>query len=75
MVTPEKVRVPQLVEQRRALEECLGRDAPTVQARAPDLVLLHQHHAEPELGCADRRRIAAHPAPENGDVKLFGHGP
>ena len=72
---PELVRVPQLVEQRGALEECLGRDAAAVQARAADLVLLDEDHAESQLGRADRRRVAAHAAPENGDVKTFGHGP
>src|SRR5580704_1332300 len=72
---PEGIRVAQLVEQRRTLQQRLGRDAAAVQAGTADLVLLHQHHAQPKLGRADRRRVAAHPAPENGDVKSFGHGP
>ena len=70
---PEGVRMAQLVEERGALEQRLGRDAAAVEARAADLVLLHQHDAETELGRADRRGVAAHPAPENGDVKSLGH--
>ncbi len=69
----EGVGMPQLVEQRSALEQRLGGDASAVQAGAADLVLLHQHHAQPQLGRADRRRVAAHPAAENGDVESFGH--
>ena len=67
--------MPKLIEERCALQQRLGRDAAAVQARAADLVLLHQDHAQSQLGRADRRRVAAHPAPENGDVKSFGHGP
>ena len=70
----ERRCVMQLVEERGALEQCLGRDAPAVEARAAHLVLLHQHDAEAELGSANRRRVAAHSAPENGDVNSFGHG-
>ena len=70
---PEGVRMAQLIEERGALEQRLGRDAASVEAGAADLVLLHQHHAEAQLSRADRCGVAAHPAPENGDVKSFGH--
>ena len=69
----ERLRVMQLVEERGALQQCLGRDAAAVEARAAYLVLLHQHDAEAELGRTDGRRVAAHSAPENGDVNSFGH--
>ena len=71
---PERLRMPELVEQRRALEQRFGRNAAAVQAGPADLVLLDQDDAQPQLGRADRRRVAAHPTPENGDVKSFGHG-
>src|SRR6202023_4184875 len=34
---PERVRMTQLVEQRRTLQQCLGRDAAAMQTRAADL--------------------------------------
>ncbi len=62
-----------LIEQRGALEERLCGDAPAMQARAPDLVLLDEHRPQAELGRPDRRGIAPHPATEDGDVKALGH--
>jgi len=52
---PEGVRMPQLIEQRGALEQALAGMQAAVGHVAADLVLLHQDHAQAQLGA----RIAA----------------
>src|SRR5262249_57742836 len=51
------------------VQERLRRDAADVQAHAAEaLVALDERHAEPEVGRAERRGVAARPGAEHRDV-------
>src|SRR5258708_2543718 len=52
------------------VEERLRRDAPAMQARAAELVLLDQSHRQVELRGPQRGRVSAAATTENYDVKL-----
>ena len=54
----------------RGFKEDFGRDAAHVQARAAELVGLHQGNLQPELGGSDRRGVAAHPTSQDRDVEV-----
>ena len=57
------------------VQQRLGRDAAAVQAGAADLVLLDQHDGLAELGCSQRRGVAAAAAAEDDEIGLMvGHG-
>jgi hypothetical protein len=59
---------PGLVGDLGRVQQGLGRDAPPVQAGAPDLVLLDQRDPLPQLARPQRARIAAAAAAEDDDV-------
>ena len=46
----------------------LGGDAPTVHARAPDVVALADGHLEPAVHGMQGRSVTAHAAPDDQDV-------
>ena len=52
------------------LEERLRRDAAAIQARAADLVALHEAHVQPQLGGADGADVA-HAAAEDQQVEAL----
>jgi hypothetical protein len=60
-----------LLEEFRALEERLARNAAPVQARPADLVLLDDSDLQAELGSANRCDVAAGPSTEEYDVELL----
>jgi len=51
--------VPEALVERRALEEGLGRDAPAVEARAAELVLVDERGLEAKLRATKGGRVAA----------------
>ena len=59
-----------LLERVRGLHPRLRRDAADGDARPANAILLDEHHAGAELGGADGGRVAARPAPEDGDITL-----
>ena len=56
----------------RRFEQGLGRDAAAMQARAADLVLVDEGDLEPELGGAERRRVAAGARAEHDEIEVVG---
>jgi hypothetical protein len=64
------------VQQIRSLEQCLRRDAAPIQARATQLVSLHEPDAQAKLRGADRADIA-HAAAQDEEVEALriGHQP
>jgi hypothetical protein len=65
-------RVLGLVVQVRAVEQGLGRDAPDVQAGAPEgAPAFDAHGLQPELGGLDRGDVPPRASPNNADVVLF----
>ncbi len=53
-------------------EERLGRDAATVQAGAPDLVLVDECDLQAQLGGAERRGIATGAGAEHHQIEVIG---
>jgi hypothetical protein len=53
------------------VEQGLGRDAPTVQTRATQLVLLDQADGEAQLDGTQRRRVPSAAATEDDNVKVL----
>src|SRR5438128_5895685 len=52
------------------LEERLRRDAAAMEARAADLVLVDEGHAEAELSRPERRGVATGPRAEDDEVEV-----
>ena len=53
-----------------AVQERLGRDAADIEARAADFVLFNEGDFPAELGCANRRHIAAGAAADDEDLRF-----
>ena len=56
--------------ERGRLEHRLGGDAAAVEARAADLVLVHEGDPQPELGAAEGRGVAAGARAEDDEVEV-----
>ena len=65
---PERRALPRLVGDLPGVQERLGRDAATMQARPAYLVLLHKYHGLAQLSSPQRGRVAAAAAAENHQV-------
>jgi hypothetical protein len=56
-----------------AVEECLGRNAPYVDANPAELVTFHYRSGKPQLGRANGADIAGRAAAHHDYVELVGH--
>src|ERR671921_2674684 len=73
---PEVFAVSGVVQEMGRLEQCFGRDAAYVQARAsemPALPLLDEGYAHPQLAGPDRRYVSRVPAADYYEVEVFRH--
>src|SRR5918998_4695563 len=65
-----------VVQEVRCVEQCFGRDASYVEARAsemPALPLLDEGHAHSQLARTDRRNVPTVPAADYHEVELLSH--
>ena len=65
---------PHRAEDLGRLQELLGRNAPTVQARAADAALLDHRDVHPGRRPVERGRVATGPTAENHEVEIVGQG-
>ena len=60
------------VGERRRFEERLGRDAPAMEARPADLVLVDERDLQAELGGTERRGVPARARAEHDEIEVIG---
>src|SRR5829696_1132573 len=73
---PEVFAVSDVVQEMCRLEQCFGRNASQVQARAsemPALPLLDEGHLHPKLAGPDRRYVSTVTATDHYEVELLSH--
>src|SRR6185369_16845437 len=69
---PEVLRVPDALREGGRFEQRLRRDAPAMEARPADLVLVDEGDLEPQLGCPERGRVPAGARAEDDEIERVG---